>query len=56
MASDAAIPFIEPDILNDPVIHPRNEDLRNAEILLPLSPEGEQMYAEIWERFIAAQP
>jgi spermidine/putrescine transport system substrate-binding protein len=56
MANDAAIPYIEPEILNDPVIYPPNEDLRNAEILLPLSPPGEQLYAEIWERFMAAAP
>lgn len=56
MASEAAVPFIDPEILNDPVIFPRNEDLRNAEILLSLSPEGEQLYAQIWERFMAAEP
>lgn len=56
MASEAAVPFIDPEILNDPVIYPRNEDLRNAEILLPLSPEGERLYAQIWERFVAAEP
>ncbi len=56
MASDAADPHIDPDILNDPVIYPPNEDLLNAEILLPLSPEGEQLHAEIWERFLAAEP
>jgi hypothetical protein len=38
------------------VIYPPNEDLRNAEILLPLSPEGERLYAQIWERFVAAEP
>lgn len=56
MASEAAAPFIDPEILNDPVIYPRNEDLRNAEILLRLSPEGERLYAQIWERFVTAEP
>jgi spermidine/putrescine transport system substrate-binding protein len=56
MASEAAVPYIDPEILNDPVIYPPNEDLRNAEILLPLSPEGERLYAQIWERFVAAEP
>ncbi len=56
MASEAAVPFIDPEILNDPVIYPRNEDLQNAEILLHLSPEGERLYAQIWERFMTAEP
>ena len=56
MASEAAMPLIDPEILNDPVIYPRNEDLKNAEILLQLSPEGERLYAQIWERFMAAEP
>lgn len=56
MASEAAVPYIDPEILNDPVIYPRNEDLRNAEILLPLTQEGERLYALIWERFVAAEP
>jgi spermidine/putrescine-binding protein len=54
MANEAATPFIDPEILNNPVIYPSNKDLRNAEILLPLSAEGEKLYAEIWERFVAA--
>ena len=56
MASEAAVPFIDPEILNDPVVYPPNEDLRNAEILLPLSPAGERLYAQIWKRFVAAEP
>ena len=56
MTSDGAVPFIDPEILNDPIIHPQTEELQNAEILLPLSPEGERLYAEIWERFMAAEP
>ncbi len=54
MPNEAANSFIDAEILNDPVVFPRNEDLQNAEILLPLSPEGEKLYAKIWERFMAA--
>ena len=54
MANDAATPYIDPEILNDPVVYPTNAELQNAEILLPLSAEGEKLYAEIWERFMAA--
>ena len=46
--------FIDPDILNDPAVYPTNEDMKNAEFLLSLSPEGEKLYAEVWERFLAA--
>jgi spermidine/putrescine transport system substrate-binding protein len=54
MANDAAEAFIDPEILNDPIIYPPNEDLENAEIMLPLSPEGEKLYAQVWERFMVA--
>jgi spermidine/putrescine transport system substrate-binding protein len=54
MANEAATPFVDPEILNDPVVYPTNKDLQNAEILLPLSAEGEKLYAKIWERFMAA--
>jgi len=53
-ANEAAHPFIDPDIVNDPAIFPPNEKLENAEVYLPLSPEGSRLHAEIWERFLAA--
>ena len=56
MMNDAAKSYIDPEILNDPVVYPPDEDLQGAEILLPLSSEGEKLYAEIWERFLAAKP
>jgi len=28
--------------------------LKNAEILLPLSPAGEALHADAWQRFLAA--
>ncbi len=51
MPNDAAAPHIDPAILNDPVIYPANQQLRNAEILLPLSSDGAKLHGEIWERF-----
>ncbi len=54
MANEAATEFVDPEILNDPVVYPTNEEMKNAEMLLPLSPEGEKLYAENWERFLAA--
>jgi len=53
--NEAAYAFIDPEILNDPVIFPTITELRTAEVLLPLSPEGEQRFAQIWERFLAAR-
>jgi spermidine/putrescine transport system substrate-binding protein len=54
MPNEPANAYVDAEILNDPVVYPSNEDLENAEILLPLSPEGEELYAEIWRRFMAA--
>jgi spermidine/putrescine transport system substrate-binding protein len=54
--NEAARPFIAPAILNDPVISPPNQALQKAEIILPLSPAGEKLYAEIWARFMASSP
>lgn len=52
--NEAALPFIKPEIRNDPVIYPPNQDLQNGHIILPLSPEGEKLYDRAWARFMAA--
>lgn len=52
--NEAAYPFIDPAIFNNPVIFPPNADLVNAELILPLTPGGQQRYDEIWERFITS--
>lgn len=52
--NEAAYSFIETEILNNPIIFPPMEDLVNAELILPLSPTGQELYDEIWERFIQA--
>lgn len=54
MANEAAEPMINPDILNDPVIYPPSEQLRNAEIIVPLGEEGENLFVAVWNRFIEA--
>ncbi len=54
--NEAALPLIDLEILNDPIIFPPNADLKKAELILPLSPEGEERYAELWERFMATDP
>jgi spermidine/putrescine transport system substrate-binding protein len=54
LPNDAALPLVEPEIRNNPAIFPTSEMLKKAEILLPLSPQGEALYTDIWERFLAA--
>jgi spermidine/putrescine transport system substrate-binding protein len=54
--NEAALPLIDPAIRNDPVVFPANEDMQRSELMLPLSPEGEQQYAELWERFVRDTP
>lgn len=52
-ANEAAYPFIKPEILNDPVIFPPLEEMRRAEVLMPLSTAGRMLYQHIWERYLA---
>ena len=47
-------PFILPKLRNDPVIFPSQDSLRNAEIYLLLSPEGQALRDRVWEQFISA--
>jgi spermidine/putrescine transport system substrate-binding protein len=54
LPNDAAPPFVEPEIRSNPAVFPPAQDLKNAEILLPLSAEGEALYEQIWQRFLAA--
>ncbi len=53
-ANEAAHSFIDPEIRDDPALFPPNENLVNAEVFLSLSPEAEQEFNEIFERFKAA--
>ncbi|MCG3206885.1 MAG: Spermidine/putrescine-binding periplasmic protein [Anaerolineae bacterium] len=54
--NEAARPFIDTDILNDPIVFPTEADLKNAEVLLPLSTHGEKLFYKAWERFKTAGP
>ncbi len=56
LPNDAAMPFVNPEIRDNPAIFPPTEMLSNAEVLLPLSPEGETLYEDIWAQFLAAEP
>lgn len=54
IANEAARPYIDEDVLANPVIFPTTEMLENAEIILPLSIEAQAIYADIWAEFMAA--
>lgn len=56
MPNDAARPFIDPEVLNNPIIFPPETALAQAEILMPLSPAGQQRYDDIWTRFLSDRP
>ncbi len=53
MANEAADPFIDADIRSDPLIYPPNDQLLKAEIIVPVSDEGENLFLSIWDRFMA---
>jgi spermidine/putrescine transport system substrate-binding protein len=54
LPNDAALPLVKEEIRTNPAIFPSSDLLKNAEIVLPLSPEGEALHAAAWERFLAA--
>lgn len=49
----AAVPFLDEKVRNNPVIYPSN--LKNAEMMLPLTEEADALYMEIWQRFVEGQ-
>lgn len=55
-ANEAAYPLIDPNLLADPIVFPPATIFNKSAWYLPLSPDGETLYADIWERFLAAQP
>ena len=50
--NEAAIQLLDPALAHDPVLYPAQEIMQNTEIIMPLSPEGEQRYARVWEAFL----
>ena len=55
LPNDAALPLVEPELRENTAIFPSTEAIRNAEIMLPLSSEGEDLYTDIWDRFLSAK-
>lgn len=54
LPNDLVSEFVAPEIRTDPIVFPSNKTLKNAEIILPLSPSGETLYNQIWQRFLDA--
>jgi spermidine/putrescine transport system substrate-binding protein len=52
--NEAALTMLDQEITADPLIFPPNETMRNAEIILPVSPEAQAIYDAIWAEFVAA--
>jgi spermidine/putrescine transport system substrate-binding protein len=55
-ANESAWEFLDPQILNNPANFPDQDALQKAEIILPLSADGQKLYDEIWQRFLEADP
>jgi spermidine/putrescine transport system substrate-binding protein len=54
LPNDPAMELIDPELRANTAIFPPEDILKRAEIMLPLTPEGETRYAQIWARFLAA--
>lgn len=54
--NEAARRFVQPQILKNEAIYPTDAMLMKAEIIEPLSPEGQKMYDRIWKKFLDAYP
>lgn len=54
LPNDAALPLVNPEIRNNPAVFPSTEAVKKAEILLPLSSEGDALYQRVWEEFLKA--
>lgn len=50
--NEAALALIDPALAADPVLFPSQEVMQNTEIIMPLSPEGEDRYARVWQAFL----
>jgi spermidine/putrescine transport system substrate-binding protein len=54
--NEAARRFVQPQILKNEAIYPTDAMLMKAEIIEPLSPEGQKMYDRIWKKFLDTYP
>jgi spermidine/putrescine-binding protein len=52
-ANESARPWIDPAILNDPVVFPPAENLANVEIVLAIPQPEQKLQIDLWEKFLA---
>lgn len=53
-ANEAARAWVDQKWANEPIIFPPNDSLKKSETIQPLSPKGQKLYDQIWERFLAS--
>lgn len=52
-ANEAALPFIQPEIGDNPVVFPATRDFDKGEWYAPVSDEMQKRHGDIWNRFLA---
>lgn len=52
-ANEAAMPFIQPEIRDNPMIFPARQDFEKGEWYAPVSDEMQKRHSDIWNRFLA---
>ena len=55
-ANETVGKFLEPEILNDPLIYPPRDYLTANSFYAPLSEKGQKLYNDIWKRFLEGNP
>lgn len=56
MAHETARSFVSPEIRVDPVMYPNSRDLRNAELQVPLSADGQRLQDAAWRLVLSEIP
>jgi len=49
--NEEAVRYVDTEILLDPAVYPLPDDLKKAQLLLPLSPQGQELFDRMWQRF-----
>lgn len=55
LPNDAALEFVDRDLRENPIIFPPDDIVRNAETILPLSPDGVAFYESLWADFVTRE-
>jgi spermidine/putrescine transport system substrate-binding protein len=54
--NEAARPFLDREVRDDPMVFPGERDLQHAEVILPIAEEAERLYLEHWQAFKMGNP